>query len=174
MSTVHRTIVVGVFERLRMAQQAAEELRAAGFAASEIGMVARRFEVTQLPAEQTEHEDKAEEGLLRGLLAGASAGGLWAAGMAVELLPGIGEVLVGGTMATIAAGAVVGAAAGGVVGRVLWAGLPEDEADRYAQEIRAGKIVVTVHTDDRYQEACQILRENGAVLNTDSVTSLGA
>lgn len=174
MATAHRTIVVGVFDRLRMAQQAAEELRAAGFAPSAIGIAARRVEVTQLPADQTEHEDKAEEGLLRGLLAGAGAGGLWAAGIAVELLPGIGEVLVGGMLATITAGAVVGATAGGMVGTLLWAGLPEDEADRYAQEVHAGKIVLTVHTDDRYDEACQLLRENGAIIYTDTATSLGS
>jgi hypothetical protein len=174
MATTHRTIVVGIFDRLRLAQQATEELRAAGFAENEVGIVARNMEVTQLPAEHTEHEDKAEQGLLRGLLAGAGAGGLWAAGMAVELLPGIGEVLVGGVMATIAAGAVVGATAGGMLGSLLWAGLPEDEAERFAQEIRAGKIIVTVHTDDRYDEACRLLRENGALINTDSVTSLHA
>lgn len=173
MATAHRTMVVGVFDRLRLAQQAAAELRAAGFGANQLGIVARNFEVTQLPADHTEHENLAEQGLLRGLLAGAGAGGLWAAGIAVELLPGIGEVVVGGVLATIAAGAVVGGTAGGMVGSLLWGGVPEDEAERYTQEIHAGKIIVTVHTDDRFEEACRILRENGALLNTDSVTSLG-
>lgn len=162
MATIQHTTTVGIFDRLRMAQQAVEELRAAGFMEKEIGLVARSVEVTQIPAESTKHDEKVADGALGGILTGAGLGGLWAIGVEVEMLPAIGELLIGGLFTSMFAGAVAGAAAGGVLGALIKAGLPHEEARRYEEAIHQGRIVVTVRCDDRCDVVTGILKSNGA------------
>lgn len=165
MTQVQHTCVVGIFDKLRLAQQAVEELRAAGFMEKEIGLVARSVEVTQIPADGSKHDEKVADGALGGILTGAGLGGLWAVGVEIEMLPAIGELILGGLFTSMFAGAVAGAAAGGVVGALVTAGLPREEAERYAEEIRAGRIVVTVRSDDACDKATEILKSNGAELS---------
>lgn len=165
MTQLQHTCVVGIFDRLRMAQQAVDELRAAGFMEKEIGLVARSVEVTQIPADGSKHDEKVADGALGGILTGAGLGGLWAVGIEIEMLPAIGELILGGLFTSMFAGAVAGAAAGGVVGALVTAGLPREEAERFEQAIQAGRIVVTVRTDDNCDKATEILKSNGAELN---------
>lgn len=162
MATIQHTTIVGIFDRLRMAQQAVEELRTAGFMEKQIGLVARSVEVTQIPAESSEHEEKVADGALGGILTGAGLGGLWAIGMEVEMLPAIGELLLGGLFTSMFAGAVAGAAAGGVLGALVKAGLPHEEAQRYEEAVHQGRIIVTIRCDDRCEMATRILKSNGA------------
>ncbi|HEX5445251.1 MAG TPA: hypothetical protein VFW87_15540, partial [Pirellulales bacterium] len=128
-------------------------------------LVARSVEVTQIPADGSKHDEKVADGALGGILTGAGLGGLWAIGVEIEMLPAIGELILGGIFTSLFAGAVAGAAAGGVVGALVTAGLPREEAERYEQAITAGRIVVTVRTDDNCERATQILKSNGAELN---------
>ncbi len=162
MATVQpQTYLVAIFDILRLAQQAVEELRAAGFMEEHIGLMASSVEVVQLPNEASEDEEKVNEGALGGIVAGAGLGGLWAIGIEVELLPAIGELMLGGFFTSMFAGAVAGATAGGVMGALLMAGMHHEEAKRLEQEVRAGRTLVTVKTDDRAEEAAAILRANG-------------
>lgn len=156
-----QTHLVAIFDILRMAQQAVEELRAAGFMEENIGLMANKVEVVQLPNEATEEEEKVNEGALGGIVAGAGLGSLWAIGIEVELLPAIGELLLGGFFTSMFAGAVAGATAGGVMGALVMAGMRHEEAKRLEQEVHAGRTLVTVLTDDRAEEAAAILRANG-------------
>jgi ribose/xylose/arabinose/galactoside ABC-type transport system permease subunit len=91
---------------------------------------------------------------------------LWAIGVEIEVLPAIGELVLGGFFSSLVAGAMAGAAGGGLVGSLIAAGLPRHEAERYQQEVHAGRIIVTVHTDDRYDDALDILRANGAEIQS--------
>jgi uncharacterized protein (TIGR02271 family) len=50
----------------------------------------------------------------------------------------------------------------GILDSLMDLGLPQNEADFYNNEFLAGRTVVTVMTDDRVQEAYDILRRNGA------------
>src|SRR5208337_657093 len=52
------------------------------------------------------------------------------------------------TAAGAATGAVVGAAAGGLVGSLTGAGVPERDAQFYAEGVRRGGTLVTVRVDD--------------------------
>jgi len=81
-------------------------------------------------------------------------------------------VLAAGTMATAlgsaAAGAGIGAAAGavtgGLVGALMDVGLPEEDAHFYAEGVRRGGVLVTVHADDtRASIATGIMRQANAV-----------
>jgi hypothetical protein len=42
-------------------------------------------------------------------------------------------------------------------------GIPEEEASQYESELRAGRFLVTVHANGRYEEAVAILRRHGAM-----------
>ena len=55
------------------------------------------------------------------------------------LLPGLGLV-VAGPLAAGLAGAGAGAATGGLIGALTGAGVPEDEAERYSNDIKEGGI----------------------------------
>lgn len=166
MATVQHEMAVGVFDKVRMAQQAVEELRAAGFMEQQIGLVARSVEVTQIPTEPNKHDEQVSEGALGGILTGAGLGSLFAVGIEVELLPALGELILGGFFTSLFAGAIAGAAAGGIAGALLTAGLTHRQAEHYAEAVKAGRIVVTVRSDDRYDEAINILRANGAEMQS--------
>jgi len=166
MSTVHQTVAVGIFDRVRMAQQAVEELREAGFMEEQIGLIGRHVEVTQIPVEPTKNEQRKADSALGGIVTGAGLGGLWAIGIEIELLPAIGEIVLGGLFSGLLAGAVAGAAAGGIVGSLIAAGLPRHEAEKFEEQLHAGRVIVTVRTDDRYDDALTILRTNGGEIGT--------
>jgi len=76
--------------------------------------------------------------------------------------PAIGPVIAGGTLAAIMANAAGGAAIGSLVGALTGSGIPEEEAHYYQGEFEAGRTIVTVKADGRYDEAMTILRRHGA------------
>lgn len=74
---------------------------------------------------------------------GGIAGALLAAGGAV-LLPGIG-LAISGPIAAVLAGAGTGGAAGSIIGALVGAGIPEERAKRYKEDIENGRVVLGVH-----------------------------
>jgi len=90
----------------------------------------------------------------RGVLAGAGA----------LAIPGIGPIVAAGPLAA----ALTGAVAGGVAGGLLDMGIPEEEGKRYEEDVKQGKVLAIVETDQgRASDAEEILRSQGA----DEVTS---
>jgi hypothetical protein len=69
-------------------------------------------------------------------------------------------------MASAGGAAVVGT----IVGALIGLGIPEEEARFYEGEFTAGRTLVTVKPQGRYEEAKAILRNNGAY---DMQTSAG-
>jgi hypothetical protein len=88
-----------------------------------------------------------------------------AAGLIATILPGIGAVLLAGPIAGAIGGMTIGAAAGGVVGLLKDHGISEEEAQFYAEGVRRGGALVTVHaiSDDREKEVRKILDDKGAI-----------
>lgn len=86
--------------------------------------------------------------------AGATAVGLAAAASSLAI-PGIGLVIAGPIAGALAGGAA-GAATGGIIGTLVGAGIPEEKAKRYEQDLKNGGIVVGVEPrndeDARYFE----------------------
>jgi rhodanese-related sulfurtransferase len=58
----------------------------------------------------------------------------------------------------------VGSAIGGIAGGLVGLGLPEIEAKRYEEEIKRGRILVSVHCDSMQmaQTARKVLEDSGA------------
>jgi hypothetical protein len=84
-------------------------------------------------------------------------------GLGLLAIPGVGPVVAAGwlvaTAAGAATGAVVGGAAGGLVGSLTGAGVPERDAQFYAEGVRRGGTLVTARVDDaRASAAREILQ----------------
>ena len=165
-TTERQSTVVGVFEDRRQADAAISELRKAGFREDQIGVASRQTEGEgkgEAASTTTgEQGTKWETGAIAGALTGVGLGGLVGLGILAGVIPVIGPVIAGGTLAVILANAAGGAAIGGLLGALTGAGIPEEEARYYQGEFEAGRTLVTVTADGRYDEAVAILRRHGA------------
>jgi len=170
MATKERSTVVGVFENRTQAEQAVAELKRVGFADDDIAVVMKHegqattvnvSDPDKARAARVSGETQAEEGATAGAVTGGVVGGLLAVA-APLLIPGIGPVLSLGTLAGAIFGAVAGAAGGGVIGALVGLDFPEEEARFYESELKAGRILVGVKVDGRYQDAVNVLRRCGA------------
>lgn len=89
---------------------------------------------------------------------GATAGGVLGggvgllAGIGLLAIPGVGPVVAAGwlvaTLTGVGVGAAAGAATGGLVGSLTHSGVPEEEANVYAEGVRRGGSLVTVRGAD--------------------------
>lgn len=96
------------------------------------------------------------------IITGGLVGGVAGAGAAALFIPGLGLAIAGGILAATLGGAALGGIAGGFLGAFTRIGVPEPMAHHYEQEIKAGKMVVTVKAAERQQEALSLLRQYGA------------
>ena len=163
MATSRRSTVVGMFDDPARAQMAVRELMDAGFTEDQVGVVTHDRSQTIRAESAADRGSKVAEGAAAGAAAGAGAGALWALGIMAGVLNPIGPVIVGGGwLASILLSAAGGAAAVGIVGALIGLGIPEEEARYYEGELKAGRTMVTVRADGRYDEAFGILRRHGA------------
>jgi hypothetical protein len=165
--TNHAT-VVGVFNDIRMAQAAVEELRRVGFREDQIGVLTRgsHSETTGTTTEGA--GSHWEEGAAVGVAAGAGIGALWAVGMAtIALPPVLPAVLVSSWLVSVLASAASGAVIAGIAGALIGLGVPEEEATYYEGEFHSGRTLVTVQAPGRYEEVREVLRRFGAYDHTN-------
>ena len=156
-----RKTAIAIFNDRAEAQRAIAELKRAGFTDKEIGVTARGDDTDGGHAiDNDKGETHAKQGAIAGVSAGAGVGALWGLGILAGVLPAIGPAIAGGTLAAILSSAAAGAATAGLAGALIGLGIPEEEAQYYDQEFRAGRIVVTVQANGRAAEAQSILERN--------------
>ena len=103
-----------------------------------------------------------------GAFTGGVVGGVLGAAVAL-LIPVLGPAFAGGILVTVFS-AALGAMAGGFLGAFAAIGVPEEQAQHYEEEFKAGRTIVTVKTEDRQQDALDILYRNGVhYANTHSL-----
>ncbi|MCC7425006.1 MAG: hypothetical protein IT428_32455 [Planctomycetaceae bacterium] len=156
--------VAGAFADHTAAMRAVDHLERAGFRKDLIGLITRdgrRLRPEQVEGAETD-ETKAGEGAAAGAAAGAGLGALAGWGIVSGLFPPIGPALAVGTLGVILANAAGGAAVAGLAGALIGMGMPEHEAREFEDEVRSGKIVVTVRANDRAEDALKILVADGA------------
>lgn len=137
--------VVAMFDNVQDARNAVSDLIDNGFSRDDISLVARgdEDEIRRYEAGGTaEGEDLSE-----GIGIGALIGGLL--GLGAMFIPGIGPVLAAGPLVTALAGAGVGAVAGGLIGALVDAGIPDEDAEVYAEGVRRGGTLLTVNATDQ-------------------------
>ncbi len=168
--------VVGVFPSMDDAQRAYDDLVSEAFTLDEVSVIANKSGTSEWAGRMTAagrpgdagSEVAADAGI------GAALGGvggllLGFAGLAV---PGVGPVLAAGPIIAALGGAGIGAAAGGLIGALTEGGVPEEEAGVYAEGVRRGDILLTVHASgNRADRASEILDRDGAVNVDDRVSS---
>jgi hypothetical protein len=168
--------VTGLFDSISDAHAAVRDLHAAGFSNDEINFVAQdaRGEfANQIGGSTTRSGSgtEAEEGAGFGATGGSVLGGLGGllVGLGAMTIPGIGPVIGAGTLVTTlgttALGAGLGAAAGGLVGAMVGAGIPEQDANVYAEGVRRGGVMVMSQTDNdaELNAATDIMRRHNVV-----------
>jgi len=155
-----RVTAVGVFEDRQHAQRAVEELRRVGFREDQIGIAGRDGGAATTSEATTTTGSNVGIGAAAGAGTGAAVGLLWGIAVVAGLLPAIGPAIAGGTLAALLSSAAGGAAAAGVIGALIGLGIPEEEAKYYEGEFHAGRTIVTVKADGRYDEAVAILRRH--------------
>jgi len=97
-----------------------------------------------------EKNTKAPEGAVAGAGTGGVIGGAlgWVAGIGALAIPGVGPFIAAGPIIAALSGAAIGATVGGIAGGLIGLGIPEIEARRYEGKIKAGNILISVHTEN--------------------------
>ena len=156
--------VFGIFPDQLTAEDAVDNLKAAGFRSTDISVL---FPDSQ-GAKDFAHEKhtKAPEAAVAGGSSGAVIGGAlgWLAGIGALAIPGVGAFIAAGPIIGMLGGIGVGSALGGITGALIGLGIPEYEAKRYEGRIRRGGILLSVHCDDAdwAKRAKNLLYQTGA------------
>jgi hypothetical protein len=145
------------------AQTAEKRLFDNGFRRDEVSFVTGDTRGHETPSVGPVMDSGAEVETGRDVWVGGAIG--LAAGAIAAVLPGIGPLIAIGPLAGAIGGATVGATAGGIIGLLKEHGIPEEEAEFYAEGVRRGGALVTVHgvSEDREHVAEKIFKESGAV-----------
>jgi uncharacterized protein (TIGR02271 family) len=151
--------VVGLFDSFAEAQHVVQDLIDGGFRREDISVVSN--DEAHRDRRAVGDDNNASEGAGAGAVAGTVGGGALGLliGAGLLAIPGIGPVLAAGPLAagigtaaaTIGAGALgagIGAATGGLIGGLVGAGVPDEDAEYYAEGVRRGGTLVTVSADD--------------------------
>lgn len=158
------TTISAMFDRYDDATDAVTDLEVAGVPSSDISVVASNGDEFHRETRDTP-ADKSDAGADAGIGAGVGAaiggaGGLLA-GLGIMAIPGVGPVVAAGWLISTAAGAVAGAlaggATGGIVGALTGSGVPEDDANVYAEGVRRGGTLVTARVAEVDRERLQEL-----------------
>ncbi|MEZ2131496.1 MULTISPECIES: general stress protein [unclassified Sinorhizobium] len=153
--------VTGLYDDYEDARLAVDELEAAGVPSNDISIVSNNV---------SGDRSNAAEGAGTGAGVGAVVGGAGGllTGLGLMAIPGVGPVVAAGwlaaTAAGAAAGAVAGGAAGGIIGALTSSGVPEEDANLYAEGVRRGGTLVTARVSDDFAlEADAILKRSNYV-----------
>src|ERR1019366_5385412 len=119
--------VSALYDTYDAARSAVSALEAAGIPHSDISIVANNSESWHRDDRESNAADGAAVGGVGGLLTG----------LGMMAIPGVGPVVAAGwliaTAVGAASGAAVGAATGGIIGSLTEAGIPENDANLYAE-----------------------------------------
>lgn len=150
--------VIGVFGSEQQAERAVEELRRSGFSDNEISVVG--------PDSGKHRKQGQNDGGMMG--GGLSNGATWGAGIggAAGLLATAGALAIPGFGPIIALGPLAGtltaAAGGGIAGGLVDFGIPEGQSKQYERDVKEGKFLAVLKTDQDAHKAERCLKDQGA------------
>ena len=124
-----------------------QHLKAAGFQHQDISIL---FPDKLSKRNLAHHEHtRAPEGLAVGASTGGALGAAlgWLAGVGALAIPGAGPFIAAGPLLGAMNGIAVGAAFGGITGTLVGMGMPERAARRYEGKIKAGSVLISVHSE---------------------------
>lgn len=146
------------------AERIVDQLKAANFSNNDISVLFPDKGTTRDFAH--EKNTKAPEGAVTGAGTGGVIGGAlgWIVGIGALAIPGVGPFIAAGPIMAALGGAAIGAAAGGIAGGLIGLGIPELEAKRYEGKVKAGNLLLSVHTENSEEitRAKDIFKQAGA------------
>ncbi|MBS7696522.1 MULTISPECIES: general stress protein [unclassified Chelatococcus] len=160
-----KTTVSALFDDYSTATEAVRDLERSGIPTDDISIIANKSD----RLDDADDSDAAEDAGI-GAGVGAAVGGVGGllTGLGIMAIPGVGPVVAAGWLAATGvgalAGAAVGGAAGGLIGSMTSAGIPERDANLYAEGVRRGGSLVTARVEESMAaEARTILERRNAV-----------
>ena len=167
--------ITALYDRTEDAQSALRDLQKMDISRNDISLIAS--DVAGEHSRINGHNLSTESDAAEGAVAGATFGGIGGlvVGLAALAIPGIGPVLAAGPLASalVAAGigAGVGAVTGGIVGALTEMGVSEETAGYYAEGIRRGATLLTVHVPENMSnQVIDMLNRHNAIDVEDRVS----
>jgi hypothetical protein len=164
------TTISRLYDRYADAERAVTRLEGAGVPHSDISIVANNSDnwygsgAGKVDRDRDGVDDRAEgAGTGAGIGAGLGGAAGLLAGLGLLAIPGLGPVVAGGWLASMAVGAAAGAATGGIVGALTEAGVSREDASRYAEGVRRGGTLVTAKVPDQDRARLDALLNERAV-----------
>lgn len=163
--------VFGLADNERQAQRIVDQLLVAGFDNDAISIIladAHRVNGQGFSKGAVGHEKhtKAPEGATTGAVSGGILGGSIGllAGLGALAIPGLGPFIAAGPIMAALAGTGLFGGLGMLVGALVGMGIPEYEAKRYEDHLKAGGVLISVHTDssEEVERATDLLKNEGA------------
>jgi hypothetical protein len=155
--------LTGFFKTRTEGEAAQEALLSSGFLREEVGFLAGATHAHETPAigpvlRYAGSQSEAARDTWLGAMAGLAVG-------LVAVLPDVGLMVAAGPLAGMIGGLAIGGAVGGLFGLLKDHGVSEAEAEFYAEGVRDGGSLVTVHgvTEIRAKQARKILDHSGAI-----------
>lgn len=157
--------VVAIFDTHENAEISAREIKDQGLRTEDISIVAKEQDDNGDNRTQATMDtlggatnDNISDGVVTGGILGGLAGLLIGAGS--MMVPGLGIIAAAGPITGLLSGALTG----GIVGGLVDLGIPEEQSRQYETDIRAGKILFSMRTEeDKVDRVAEILRNNGAI-----------
>lgn len=156
--------VFGILRNETEAVLVVSDLQRAGFATSDVSVLfpgsgdSREFAI--------EKGTKAPEGAAVGGGTGGIIGGAFGllVGLGALAIPGLGPLIAAGPIMAALSTAAVGAAVGSIAGGLIGLGIPEIKARIYEDKIKAGHVLVSVHTErsEQVEVAKRIFKDRNA------------
>jgi hypothetical protein len=155
--------LAGFFRTPADGQAAYDALIAAGIPSNEVSLVMGDTRGHDLPALGPIEDSGADSEAPKDAWIGSAIG--LVAGMFAFAIPGIGPLIAAGPLAGAIGGMGVGAAAGGLIGLLKDHGVSGDEAEFYAEGVKRGGALITVHgvPAEREKHVRKILDDHGAI-----------
>ncbi|MBD8038560.1 general stress protein [Solibacillus sp. A46] len=140
---------VGYYDTEQEAVAAIEDLKRQGYRSEDISIISKSK--TNIDNVSTETGADVAGGAAAGLATGGALGGIGGIllGLGALAIPGVGPIVAAGPIATGLTGLAAGGSIGGLAGAFVGMGISAEEAERYDEEFKAGKILVIVDEDTK-------------------------
>lgn len=160
-------MVNAIFCTLKTKLEAAtvvDRLKSAGFTANDISVLLP--DTNDSKGFAVDNQTKSPEGATIGAGTGAVVGGGlgWLLGIGALAIPGVGPFIAAGPIMAALAGTAIGGTVGGISGALIGLGIPEYEAKKFEVELKGGRCLVSVHSENSGEtdKARKIFEDAGA------------
>lgn len=163
--------VVGTYDNIQTAYAVANDLVNAGYNRNDISVIASDTKSEYSPYVTTNKVNTTyvnqDDDVAKGAGIGAVIGGLGGllVGLGALAIPGIGPVIAAGPLLAALTGAGVGAVAGGIVGALVDLGIPDEDANLYAEGLYRGNVLVIAQVPDASANAVTTMMERPGLVD---------